>query len=363
MPDLSIVTSGHDVADARLHRVVAACRRVDLTVEVLGLGDPSSAPDGVSVHTRARGSVARRSRMAFDVARAARGRVLFALDPDSTLSCLAIGRLRRRLVVADVHEDYLSLLRDRRWAAGPVGLLASTVARFATWAAARADLTVVADEHVPPKRARQRMVVRNLPDLTMLPDPSPRDQTPRALYVGDVRASRGLLHMLDVLEEAVDWHLDIVGPVAASDQHEVQRRMGGSGLAGRVRFHGRMPPERAWTFARGAWCGLVMLEDTPAFREAMPSKLFEYLACGLGVLVTDLPRQRDLVEGLGAGRVVDNGPDAVSQAVEQLQRWVERPEELDVCRANAAAWAAENATSSDYDALAQALVKLVSERG
>jgi glycosyltransferase involved in cell wall biosynthesis len=123
-----------------------------------------------------------------------------------------------------------------------------------------------------------------------------------------------------------------------------------------------MPPERAWTYAQGAWCGLVMLEDTPAFREAMPSKLFEYLACGLGVLVTDLPRQRELVETLGAGRVVDTGPAAVGQSVEQLQRWVKNPEDLDVCRANAARWAADNAAGSDYDSLAQRLVSLPSAR-
>ena len=363
MPDLSIVTSGHDVADARLHRVVAACRRAGMSVEVLGLGDSASAPDGVLVHTRTRESVVRRSGTAFDLARLARGRVLFALDPDSALTCLAIGRLRRRLVVCDVHEDYLSLLRDRQWSSGMVGMLASTVARFATWAVARADLTVVADEHVPPMHARNRMVVRNLPDLTMLPGPSLREQRPRALYVGDVRASRGLWSMLDILEEAVDWHLDVVGPVAASDQNEAQRRLAGSRLAGRVRLHGRMPPERAWSLAQGAWCGLVMLEDTPAFREASPSKLFEYLAAGLAVIVTDLPRQRELVESLGAGRVVDTGPTGVRQALEQLQRWVEKPSELDVCRTNAAGWASESATSSDYDALATRLVMLASAGG
>lgn len=327
---------------------------------MLGLGDASAAPDGVWVNASARGSAARRAGNAIRMAGAARGRVLFALDPDSMLTCLAVGRLRRRIVVADVHEDYLSLLRDRQWASGPVGMAAAAVARFATAAAARADLTVVADDHVPPARARHRMVVRNLPDLTMLPDPSPRDEVPRALYVGDVRASRGLWQMLDVLEQAVDWHLDVVGPVAASDQDEVHRRLNGSGLAGRVRLHGRMPPERAWTLARGAWCGLVMLQDTPAFREALPSKLFEYLACGLGVLVTDLPRQRELVERLGAGRVVDTGDDGVSQSVDQLRRWARSPAELDECRANAATWAAGNAVSSDYDALAARLVSLLS---
>lgn len=362
MPDVSIVTSGHDVADARLHRVVAACRRAGLSVEVLGLGDYAAAPDGVAVHTTARGSVVRRARIAVTFACAARGEVLLALDPDSTLTCLAVGRLRHRTVVADVHEDYLSLLRDRRWASGPVGWLAAGVARMATWAAARADLTVVADEHVPPVRAAQRMVVRNLPDLTMLPDPSLRGERPRALYVGDVRASRGLWRMLDVLEQAQDWDLDVVGPVAAADLDQVRARLTRSGLAGRVRFHGRMPPAQAWTFARGAWCGLAMLEDTPAFRDAVPSKLFEYLACGLGVLVTDLPRQRDLVERIGAGGVVGTGPEGVSQSVEQLRRWAASPAELDQCRANAARWAAEGAGNSDYDALAERLVRLSSGR-
>jgi glycosyltransferase involved in cell wall biosynthesis len=362
VPDVSIVTSGHDVADARLHRVVAACRRAGLSVEVLGLGDSASAPQGVSVHTTERGSFAHRAGTAITLARAARGQVLVALDPDSTLTCLVVGRLRHRTVVADVHEDYLSLLRDRRWASGPVGGVATGVARIARWAAARADLTVVADDHVPPALARERMVVRNLPDLRMLPGPSPRDATPRALYVGDVRASRGLWHMLEALERADGWHLDIVGPVAAAHVAEVQRRLSRSGLAGRVRLHGRMPPERAWTLARGAWCGLALLEDTAAFRDAVPSKLFEYLACGLGVIVTDLPRQRELVERVGAGRVVDTGPKGVNQLVEQLCRWAASPAELDECRAKAARWSSDNARGSDYDALAERLVVLASAR-
>ena len=42
--DVSLVTSGHDVADARLHRLVAALTDSGLTVEVIGLGDPAAAP-------------------------------------------------------------------------------------------------------------------------------------------------------------------------------------------------------------------------------------------------------------------------------------------------------------------------------
>jgi hypothetical protein len=38
---VTVLTSGHDVADARLHREVAALRRAGLRVEVLGLAEPA----------------------------------------------------------------------------------------------------------------------------------------------------------------------------------------------------------------------------------------------------------------------------------------------------------------------------------
>ncbi|NUP35368.1 MAG: glycosyl transferase, partial [Streptomycetaceae bacterium] len=47
--DISIVSSAHDVADARLHRTAAALLRAGMTVEVIGLGDPAGGPPGTRV--------------------------------------------------------------------------------------------------------------------------------------------------------------------------------------------------------------------------------------------------------------------------------------------------------------------------
>ncbi|HMM97268.1 glycosyltransferase, partial [Phycicoccus sp.] len=306
--DVSIVTSGHDVADARLHRLAAALCRRGLAVEVLGLGDAADAPTGTTATVRPRGRVTSRPRTALVHAARARGRVLVALDPDALLAARLLAPLRRRRVVADVHEDYRALLRDRDWATGALGRAAAVLVRAATRAARTADLVLVADEHVPPLEARRRVVVRNLPDPAMLPDPGEPDPDPRALYVGDARASRGLLAMLEAVADAPGWTLDIVGPIAPRDEEAVAHWLARPGMAGRVRLHGRQPPERAWTLARGAWCGLALLADTPAFREAVPSKLYEYLGCGLPVVVTDLARQAALVRGAAVGEVVPAGP-------------------------------------------------------
>ncbi|HYY10510.1 MAG TPA: glycosyltransferase [Kineosporiaceae bacterium] len=324
-PDVSIVTSGHDVADARLHREAAALRRQGLAVEVHGLGDAAAAPPGCAVTVRPRGGLAARAARSVALPWRARGTVVITLDPDAALGAWAAARLRRRRLVADVHEDYAALLADRSWARGPAGVVARRLVGLADAAERRADLTVVADDHVPPRRARRRLVVRNLPDPAMLPAPATPDPAPRAVYVGDVRASRGLFTMLDALVAAPGWSLDVVGPVAAGDEPELQRRLAEPALEGRVRLHGRQPPQQAWALAAGAWVGLALLHDTPAFARALPSKLHEYVACGLPVLVSGLAPMRAFVEESGAGVAVPPSDGAAAGAV--LAGWAADPQE------------------------------------
>jgi glycosyltransferase involved in cell wall biosynthesis len=351
------VSSGHDVADARLHREVAAARAAGLVVEVLGLGDAHDGPPGAVVRTRPRPTgIAARLGLALAQPWRARGRVLLTLDPDVVPATLLAARLRRRRVVVDVHEDYLALLDDRAWARGAAGRLARAGVRAVLAAARRADLVVVADEHVPPATARARLVVRNTAaGGTYLPAPTPPEAHPRAVYIGDVRTSRGLRTMLAALEDAPGWTLDVVGPVAAADTAWLEHWQATSDAATRARFHGRRPPARAWELARGAWVGLSMLEDTPAFRDAVPSKLYEYLAAGLAVATTPLPRAARIVTDSGGGVVV---PDAAALSA-TLRGWAARPEALESVRAAAVRWAGRSlAGPSGYDELAVRLREL-----
>nr|WP_238338378.1 glycosyltransferase [Pedococcus badiiscoriae] len=192
----------------------------------------------------------------------------------------------------------------------------------------------------------------------MLPPLGAPDPQPRALYVGDVRGSRGLWSMLDAIEQAPAWHLDVVGPVAGGDADELAARLRRSGLDDRVRFHGRLPPRQAWAVAEGAWCGLALLEDTPAFRAATPSKLYEYLGCGLAVVVTDLPRQAELVRDSGGGQVVPPGPLAGSATAAVLNDWVQDPATLADRRTAAGRWRSQALQDNPYADLARRVAAL-----
>ncbi len=322
---------------------------------MLGLGEPEGAPAGVVVRSRPRPGLAGRALAAASLPWRARGRVLLCLDPE-LLPAARLRRLTGRRLVVDVHEDYQALLRDRAWAAGLAGRGARAVVAASTRLAAGADLTVVADEHLPPLAARERLVVRNLPDTTMLPAPGPLGPVPRALYVGDLRTTRGLFVMLDAIEQAPGWELDLVGPVAPRDRARFDAWLATSPAAERVRWHGRLPPAKAWALAEGAWVGLALLDRTPAFEAALPTKLYEYLACGLGVLVTPLPRMADLVTQQGVGQVVSDAA-ATAQA---LLSWSDDGAALERCR-NAAVEVARG-NGSSYDDLAAQVAVLAGVR-
>ncbi len=356
-PQVSVLSTGHDVADARLHRICAALLRRGLTVEVVGLGTAGAGPPGTQVHAMGtRPGPVRRMGRALALPLRSRGSVVLTLDPDLVPAAVLRRLLRRGATVVDVHEDYAALLRDRDWAHGVVGAGARVVAAGSSSLARHADVTVVADEHLPPQQAHRRVVVRNLPDLSVLPAPGARETRPRALYVGDVRRSRGLQTMIEAIEAAPEWSLDVVGPVAAADTGWLSDWSRRSPAADRVRMHGRLGPERSWALADGAWAGLVLLADTPAFAGALPTKVYEYLACGLAVLATPLPRTAELLTGSGAGLVAADSAEAAAA----LNAWSADPAALERCRAAARSWAAEHlAAGSPYDELADVVAGLL----
>lgn len=363
--DVSVLTTGHDVADARLHRLVATLVGASLSVEVVGLGTVVDGPSGAVVRAKQHVGSLRRAARAMLLPWTTRGRVLLVLDPDLAISALlqrCTGRRFRSLgaagrkVVIDVHEDYAKLLLDRGWARGLRLVVGRLVASVSVRLAKYADLVVVADDHLPPVRSPRRLVLRNLPLPMMLPEEGPLDPSPRALYVGDVRRSRGLREMLALLEGCPSWTLDVVGPVATSDQAWLARWRATSSASDRVTFHGRRPPRQAWRLARGAWAGICLLEPTPAFVAALPSKIYEYVSCGLAVVTSPLPRASALVEDSGAGFVVDR----LEAAVAVLSHWAEDPEVVRAHQRAGRSWARMNISATpQYEAFGQAMTDLV----
>ncbi len=369
--DISIISSGANLADARLHRLTRALLLAQLSVEIFAPGMSKDAPTPLensqnlivrkpwfSVSWNRTNLLARYYRSRLFAARS-RGRVIYVISPEAVAPAYGLAKLFRRNFAVDFFEDYLRLLNDRTWATkyfGVLGFIARSDTKSALWFAKRADLTTVADVQVPPFEARNRLVVRNLPELSMLTKSGPRSKSPRAIYIGDLRKSRGLQAMLRVAELASDWEFDFVGQIAPADQLDVEQWFRKNNSAhSRVRFHGKLPPRDSWKVADGAWVGLSLLENTPAFNQAVPSKLYEYMSVGVATISTPLPRCIELINESKSG-AIETTPESVA---DRLKYWLDNPAELDQIREQAARWASENLNSEqEYAAFAAEMVKL-----
>lgn len=358
--DVSILAAGRDVSNARLQRVMASCVSAGLTVELFSSGNKYDVPKGVAFHTVSKGSLVMRVTNAFVLPWRARGKVLFTPDPEGAIAIWVSTFIRKRPWVADVREDYRLLIEDRAWAVGAKKVTAILLSRLALYASARADATVVVDDWVRPFHGKNRFVVRNAPDVRFLPEVQAHDKNPRAIYIGDVRGSRGLWSMLRTIELSPDWHLDIVGTISHLDISRVLEWKEKSPAANRVQFHGTLKPEDSWKYAAGAWVGLSLLENTPAFARAWPTKIGEYLACGIPVITTDLPRPREVIISTRAGATVDFDTSELTagQTAGILNSWAENPEKYAEVRSRAQAQAEKWRGGASYDLIAQAIAQL-----
>ena len=101
--------------------------------------------------------------------------------------------------------------------------------------------------------------------------------------------------------------------------------------------------------------GLSLLESTPAFVQAVPSKLYEYMSVGLATISSPLPRCVELIESGNSGVIVQSP----IEAAHYLKRWRENPIEIDQIRSQAISWANENLDSErEYATFATEMAKL-----
>ncbi len=344
--DVSIIALGRDLSNARLQRVMRSLKDQQISYEVF----------------TKRGGRIFRVLAAWYVPWRAKGKILFTPDPESAIAISYIARLRRRKWVADVREDYRLLIEDRTWAKGARKVLGTFLADWAVSATASADLTITVDDWIKPLKARHRIVVHNAPDSRFLPEPTDPERKPRAIYIGDVRESRGLFTMLSAIEMADSWTLDVIGDVAPADTQRLSNWRSNSVAANRVRFHGNLNPKESWSFAKGAWVGLALLHPTPAFNRAWPTKIGEYIACGLPVIATDLPRSAEVIlkEPRSGALVETTNPEVIAmQTAAILNSWGENPDVYHEVRNSALQNVKTWRSAAEYDQIADEISTLL----
>jgi glycosyltransferase involved in cell wall biosynthesis len=89
-----------------------------------------------------------------------------------------------------------------------------------------------------------------------------------------------------------------------------------------VRFHAPVPHAELLRYVAGAWCGFSLLVDSCTnHRWSLPNKLFECIAAGVPVIVSDNPEIAAFVDEQGVGETCDpTDPASIAAAVGRLAK-------------------------------------------
>jgi glycosyltransferase involved in cell wall biosynthesis len=248
-------------------------------------------------------------------------------DPELIPAALFL-RARGKKVVYDIHEDLPKRILSKPY-------LPDWSRRLVSWVADKAESTassffsglVTVTPFIAQRfesRNKRTVVVLNYPreaDFSSAEAETPWETRPPAVaYVGGVTLNRGLREML-VAMALLPQSLSAVLEIAGNAVPDHDRSDALASLPGwqRVRQHGILDRSGVAQLLTQVRAGLVVIHPTVAFLQAMPVKMFEYMAAGLPVIASDFPNWRRTLEGVDCAIFVDPlDPHAIARAIEHL---------------------------------------------
>ncbi len=246
-------------------------------------------------------------------------RVVVACDTDTLLAARAMRLLKPIWLVFDAHELFTEvpelIARKRR--------LARTAWRVVERACiSGCDLAITVSDGVAQEYAQRYgksfTVIRNLPNTYPLPTAVKRHERLLVIYQGAINIGRGLEMLCESMKFLPEAELWIAG--SGDLEQQIQQAAAPLVATGQIRFLGRVAPAKLREITAEAMVGVSLEEDFGlSYRYSLPNKLFDYIAAGIPVLVSDLPEMRKIVEDYGLGMVLkERTPQALATTLRTM---------------------------------------------
>jgi glycosyltransferase involved in cell wall biosynthesis len=253
-------------------------------------------------------------------------------DPELIPMALALKLMRPwARVVYDVHEDYPSMMMHKYWLPKWLRPWAAVGIKRANALAAKfLDGIVVADPGVAaefkPLAPHKTQIYYNYPSLAVFAEacPGPCGKSVDLVYLGGMSRRAGIFVLFEALkllaDEGVEPSVRLGGYTDGEQgltliREEIHRL----GLEPQIQLDGRIPHKQVPGWIASGAVGLVLLQADPKFMKNIPSKMFEYWACGLPVLASDLPPARQFVrEGKNGYLFSPGNPRQLAERITHL---------------------------------------------
>ena len=325
-PRVCHITTVHPAYDVRIfHKQCSTLARAGYDVTLLVANGPTETRHGVKVvgvevqYSSRLGRIRKTSKALLEKALTIDADVYHFHDPEFLKSARKL-QMAGKKVIYDVHEDVPRQILAKAWI--PKLVRGSVSARFEKMEnKISAELSYICTA-TPFIRDRFLKVNPNSVDVNNYPilsewDGMEADAAARkgACYVGGITVVRGIKELVMAMDGA-DFHLQLAGKWETEALHGEVKAMPGWSQVDEKGFLDRQEVAEVY---RQTAVGLVVLHPIDNYIEALPVKLFEYMAAGLPVVASAFPRWQAIVDDAQCGLCVDPmNPTAIREAVQTL---------------------------------------------
>lgn len=247
---------------------------------------------------------------------------------------LPVGWLLKRLgvghVIYDCKEYYAEAMADRMWIPRIFRPLARIVFEVfeSLIASSLSAVVVVTDNQL--LSFEGATLLYNFPvKESFVASTSVVRNKCQLICVGQLSRPRGVFMLVEImrlLKKYEGVELLLLGRFdSESTKDEVQSLVADADLTERIHFLGQIPYRELKSYLLRATVGLVPLQPTSQYVKGIPTKMFEYMACGLPIVASDLPLIRRFIAESECGILV-NATDAHEHA-EAILYLLDHPDE------------------------------------
>jgi len=256
---------------------------------------------------------------AFNQARKVNAAIYHLHDPELVWTGILL-RLCGKKVIMDVHENnaaailsrpYVKAAFTRKLLSLTIKLIESiTLPAFNGIVTARPDISALFPRLKP-------VTLRNfpvLPDYASIPDLELKKTRKAIIYVGGATRIRGITELIEAMDSVINAELWILGPFESPEYlHQCQTMKGWRN----VRYLGIVEADKIFPYIKAADAGIITFLPMPNHITTLATKPFEYMACGLPVIMSNFDYWRTFF-GDSAIYVDPAKPLEIAHAIDHL---------------------------------------------
>jgi glycosyltransferase involved in cell wall biosynthesis len=230
-------------------------------------------------------------------------------------------RLKNRTgakIIYDVHEDVPKQILSKTWIPKIFRkIISKTFNYYEKRTAKKIDFIITTTPMVKDNFIKAGVdmvqIVENMPIIDYFPDTLAEKTGKKIIYAGGITSIRGIKEIIQAIDLVPEIKLILAGKFQERGLEEKIKSFPGWN---NVDFKGWLPQKETYKIMQQCLAGIVCFLPVPNHTDAIPNKIFEYMASGLPVIASNFPLWKTIVEGNNCGICVDpQNPKKIAQAL------------------------------------------------